>query len=314
MDIALADRAPTLAVKGIGYLAAETTDLDAAVEFYRRVLRLKFVGRDMLPACAAHVVLATDSGQLVVLTGNPNRPDLSETGVHQAYRVSPAARAAIASALASEGIDVKTYKEDPPAEQRDNFYFQAPCGNRIQLVVTDTATAPGVAGIDHAAVQVADMLRSEVFYTQELGLAVDHRVGWATADYVRARKWAAGEEDMAPGTRRLDKRYTVMVNRKVVPRANMQLFVRAGDATIGLYLANKHFQEPPEELPAGTPRIALATTRAQIDAAAQILAARRRIFAGPVSHPASAPIAASLYFRDVCGNFLELCAPRAEGN
>jgi catechol 2,3-dioxygenase-like lactoylglutathione lyase family enzyme len=311
---ALADLPNALTVNGIGYLAIEASDLDAAVEFYRRVLRLKFVGRDLLPACGAHVVLGMESGQLVTLTANPNRADLSDTGAHQAYRVSADARRTIAAALASESVEVKTYKEDRPAEENDNFYFQAPCGNRIQLVLTHQTNAPHVTGIDHVAIQVADMLLSEAFYTEELGFPVNHRVGWATADYVRARKWAAGEEDMAPGTRRLDKRYTVMVNRKVVPRANMQLFVRTGDATIGIYLANKHFQEPPEELPAGTPRIALATTRVQLDAAARILASRHRVFAGPVSHPLSAPIEASLYFRDVGGNFLELCVPRTGGS
>ncbi|MGE5537791.1 MAG: VOC family protein [Gemmatimonas sp.] len=312
MNLTLADRPSALDVSGIGYLVVEVTDIDAAVEFYRRVLRLDVVGRDILPGCGSHAVMKAGR-QLVVLARNPDRLDLRETGVHQAYRVSVAARDAIAASLASEGVEVKRYIEDRPAEERDNFYFFDPSGNRIQLVVSGQARAPGVDGIDHVTVLVADMLRAEDFYLNELGLAEDHRVGWATADYVRARKWAAGEEDMAPGTRRLDKRYTVMVNRKVVPRCNMQLFVRAGDATIGVYLANQHFQEPPEELAVGTPRAALATTRAQLDRTAKALQAKGRVFSGPVTHPASAPIEASLYFRDTSGNFLELCVPRTNG-
>jgi catechol 2,3-dioxygenase-like lactoylglutathione lyase family enzyme len=312
MNVTLADRPSALDVAGIGYLVVQVGDLDDSVEFYRRALRLELVGRDVLPGCGTHAVLRAGR-QLVVLTSNPDRVDVRETGIHQAYRVSMPARDAIAAALASEGVEVKTYKEDRPSEERDNFYFFDPAGNRVQLVVSGQARATGVAGIDHVAVLVADMLRAEDFYLNELGLAEDHRVGWATADYVRARKWAAGEEDMAPGTRRLDKRYTVMVKQKVVPRCNMQLFVRAGDSVLGIYLANQHFQEPPEDLVVGTPRVAFAASRAQLDKTARALQGKGRVFSGPIAHPASAPIEASLYFRDLGGNFLELCVPRANG-
>lgn len=314
MDALTLERTSAIDVTGIAALTVEVGDLDRAVDFYARVLGLKMIGRDMLPACGTHAVLATASGQNVVLSLNPDRPDLRETGVHQAYRVSRDARAAITKVLIAEGIEIRTYKEDRPAEERDNFYICDPDDNRLQLVQTDAneaAPAAGLAGIDHAAVQVADMLWAEAFYVDALGLPVDHRVGWKTADYARARKWAAGEEDMAPGTRRLDQRYTVMVNRKTVPRANMQLFLGAGRGAIGVYLANKHFQEPPEEQLIGTPRIALAASgRAQLEAAARRLAFHRRPFAGPVIHPSSAPVEASLYFKDMGGNFFEVCVAR----
>jgi catechol 2,3-dioxygenase-like lactoylglutathione lyase family enzyme len=309
----VAERPSALDIKGIAYLAVEVVDLDRAVDFYGRVLGLELIGRDMLPFCGPHAALMTATGQWVVLTPNPARADLSETGVHQGYRVSAAARAAITRTLLAEAFEIKTYREDRPAEAKDNFYFFDPDGNRLQLVtVKDAASPTAISGIDHAAVQTADMMWAEAFYAEELGLPVDHRVGWNTADYVRARKWAAGEEDMAPGTRRLDQRYTVMVNRKTVPRANMQLYVRTGSGVLGVYLANKHFQEPPEEQLAGAPRIALAvTSRDRLDGAARLLASHRRSFEGPVIHPQSVPLVeASLYFKDSGGNFLELCVAR----
>ncbi len=43
---------------------------------------------------------------------------------------------------------------------------------------------------------------------------------------------------------------------------NVQLFVRAGDAVLGIYLADTHFQEPPEEDIVGLPRVALAVAPA----------------------------------------------------
>ena len=42
--------------------------------------------------------------------------------------------------------------------------------------------------------------------------------------------------------------------------------------------------------------------------AAAILSEAKIAAVGPVQHPAGSPIAASLYFRDPCGNFIELCS------
>jgi len=250
------------------------------------------------------------SGQILALVQAADAPDMRESGVHQAYRVSVAERTAIGARLAAKGVSVFTYKEDRPAEEADNFYVFDPAGNRVQLVAPAEAKGAGVLGIDHAAVQTADILWTEKFFGEQLGLAEDFRMGWQTADYVRARKWAAGEEDMAPGSRRLDQRYTVMVNRKTVPRCNMQLYYRAGDAILGLYLANKHFQESPEELAIGTPRIAFSATRAELDRMAPLIAATGKTCEGPVVHGKDSLLEASVYFRDGSGNFFELCTPR----
>lgn len=302
--------ARSLALEGIGFLAVPVLDLSAAREFYSD-LGFTEVGADVIPNCGAHVAFRAASGQLLALVVSPDAPDLRDTGVHQAYRVSGAERDAIGKRLAAKGASVFTYKEDRPGEDNDNFYIFDPSGNRVQLVaVQNSSNATGVLGIDHAAVQVADILWTEKFYADDLALPVDHRVGWKTADYVRARKWAAGEENMAPGTRRLDQRYTVMVNRKTVPRCNMQLFLRAGDAILGIYLANKHFQEPPEEQAIGTPRIAFAAKREELDRAAKLIAAAGKAVEGPVVHGKDCVLEASVYFRDPGGNFIELCTPR----
>lgn len=298
-----------LTVTGIAHLVVAVSDLAAAKEFYRD-LGFSELGSDVLPHCDSHLALRAASGQILALVPVGEMPDLRESGVHQAYRVSVAERAAIVARLAAKGATVFRYKEDRPDEEADNFYAFDPAGNRVQLVASSGATGAGVLGIDHAAVQTADILWTEKFYGEQLGLAEDFRMGWQTADYVRARKWAAGEEDMAPGSRRLDQRYTVMVNRKTVPRCNMQLYYRLGDAILGLYLANKHFQESPEELAIGTPRIAFAATRAELDRMAPLIAATGKTCEGPVVHGKDSPLEASVYFRDGSGNFFELCTPR----
>ncbi len=295
-----------LVIDDIGHLAVEVADLDRASPFWRDVLGLDAVGSDIWPDCGHHLVFRLPSGQSLILAQNASRPDLTDTGVHLALRVGAGFKDRIAGKLTGAGLKIHRYLEDRPAEVTDNFYFFDPDGNRIQLVDAEGA-AGTVTGIDHAGVQVADILWAEEFYTGVLGLSVEHRMGWNTADYVRARDWSEGKEDMAPGTRRLDKRYSVMVDRKSVPRANMQIFLGFGRATLAVFLANQHFQEPLEELMVGTPRVAFTTTVAGLDGAAKALEKHQIPHHGPVRHPPGAPVGRSLYFKDPGGNFLELC-------
>jgi catechol 2,3-dioxygenase-like lactoylglutathione lyase family enzyme len=233
--------------------------------------------------------------------------------VHQAYRIGLSDRDTLAKKLAACAVTVQTYEEDRPGEKHDNFYFYDPDGNRIQLVAAPAAAGVSgrIIGIDHAAIECHDLEWAEDFYVKRLGLAVDHRVGWRTEDYVRAKLWGEGKENMAPGTRRWDQRYTVMEQKRRLPRPNTQLFLRVGDAILGVYLATQHRQEPPEEQIVGTPRVGLrAPSRGVLTEAAELLRARRSPVEGPVDYHASASIAASLYFKDPGGNFLELCVLR----
>ena len=282
----------------------------AAEAFYSGILGAQPAGGDQLPGFADHRLMRLPSRQWLVLT-TPQGPDTRDTGVHHAYRVSAAARTAIAERLAANNIAVHTYNEDRTKEDGENFYFHDADGNRIQLVVSaNTAAKDGIAAIDHTALLVYDMLWAESYYGRDLKFAVESRVGVCTADHARARRWAAGEEAMAPGTRRIDKLYMPMGGQNEVVRANMQVYFAAGDSVFGLYLATKHQQEPPEEQIVGAPRTGFFVPRGDLDRIAAALAKRQRLFEGPVDHPASAPFAASLYCKDLSGNFLEFCAPR----
>lgn len=296
-----------LAAEGLSHLVVEVEDLSIA-EFYRDVLGFQEAGSDALPECGTSRALRAADGGLVVLAHRTDRPDLTATGVHQAYGVRPETRARIADVLAAHGIPVFSYKEDRPAEERDNFYFHDPAGNRIQLV-TSTAANGGPPALDHAGVQVANMWWAETFYTGTLACAVEHRVGWKTADYARAQLWAEGKEDMAPGTRRKDRRYSSMVNQRELPRVNLQIYLRIGEVPFAVYLANQHFQEPPEEALAGTPRTGFAVSEETLAQVCRRLDAERWPFRGPVAHGAG-PVAKSLYFKDPGGNFIELAVRR----
>ena len=296
---------------GISHIAIEVADLTRAKDFYR-LLGFDFAGDDRLPECGRNAMFRTASGQGVLLCESSQPRSLPETGVHQAYRISPTDRDSLAQDLANYDVAVHDYEEDRPSEKGDNFYFYDPDGNRIQLVAS-TASAAAHAkmlAIDHAAIECHDLEWAEEFYVKKLGLTVDHRVGWRTDDYVRAKLWGEGKENMAPGTRRWDQRYTVMEQKRRLPRPNTHFFVRLGDQVLGIYLATQHRQEPPEEQVVGTPRIGLRADRRAILEITKLLAANRTPIQGPVEHPDGAPIAASLYVRDPGGNFLEICVPR----
>jgi catechol-2,3-dioxygenase len=299
-----------LKIEALGFVTVAAGDVRAARGFYHDILGAQDAGADLLPGFGAHAALRLPSRQLIVVTA-PHGPDTRNTGVHHAYRVSPSARAAIARRLQERGVAVETYKEDRSREEADNFFFHDPDGNRIQLVLAGKAkAADGADAVDHTAVLEYDMLWAESYYGRDLGFAVESRVGVRTADHSRARSWADGEEAMAPGTRRIDKLYMTMGGRNEVARANMQVYFHAGDSVFGIYLATKHQQEPPEEQVVGSPRTAFITARTNLDLVAAILERRRRIFEGPVAHPPSAPFSASLYCKDLSGNFLEFCALR----
>ncbi len=306
-----------LAAKHISHIVVEVADLGRARGFYGDILGFSAAGADGWPDCdGRHFVFGTAGGQSLILAETVRPRAFPDSGVHQAYRAGAEDIAAISSRLGDAGVEIFTYKEDRPAEAADNLYVQDPDGNRIQFVVAGDDGSPGdqtgaVQGIDHAAVSATDLEWEEDFYVNVLGLGVEFRVGWNTADYVRAQLWAEGKEDMAPGTRRWDERYRDIPGRdpadgRAVARPNTHFFVTFGSSVLGVFLANRFDQEPPEDLLIGTPRIAFAADEAGLDAAAKLLDERGRRFHGPVSHGTGAPVARSLYFKDPCGNFLEL--------
>jgi catechol 2,3-dioxygenase-like lactoylglutathione lyase family enzyme len=301
-----------LTLRAISHLVIEVANLDRARSFYAD--RLGFAPMSDWPV-DGELCLRCLSGQWLVLKQSATPRTFAETGVHQAYGASPVAIAGIVNALSAAAIPVHRYHEDRPAERDDNCYFADPDGNRIQLVRRETTVGPGVCTIDHAAVLASDMEWAEDFYRDRLGLPVEHRVGVNTDDYVRARLWGEGKDDVAPGTRRWDERYRDIPGGKPgqgrrVPRPNMQMYLRTGNSVFGIYLATAHAQEPPPDLAMGSPRTGFAVDRAELDRARELMLDANVTVKGPVEHGAKSPIAASLYLRDPCGTFIELCVPR----
>jgi catechol 2,3-dioxygenase-like lactoylglutathione lyase family enzyme len=294
------------AVEGISHLAVAVFDPEAARDFYCEVLGFDEVAGGVLPGCGEHALIRAASGQLVALCRNAWRTG-AESAVHNAYRVSPQQRDAIIERLRHRGVALHGYLEDRPREAEDGFYFADPDGNRIQLVARADAAPSCIAAIDHAALQTIDIEWEEKLYIRIAGLGIEHVVGWRTEDHQRAKLWGEGKEEMMPGARRWDKRYTIRAGEPPkIARPNMQLYLEAGRDALAIYLASEHYRIQPADQVIGTPRLALKVVR-PLDEVAQKLAKFGRDVAGPIEHPANAWVRSSVYCRDIGGNFLEFC-------
>jgi catechol 2,3-dioxygenase-like lactoylglutathione lyase family enzyme len=284
-------------IQGLSHLVVTVGDLDAAEAFYRDGLGMTFLGRDAAGEDAPHAVLSAGDGK-VFLVAEADRLDLSATGVHQAYRISTQGRAQVADRLAVLGFKVETYVEDRAAEVADNFYVIDPAGNRVQLVIDD-GDGDAVAGIDHACVQHYDMQWAQAFYGTVLGLAREDATGFKSKDYFRARDWGDDKINMAPGCCRLIRYYReVPGQNRMQPRPNLQMYFRAGDSVMGVYLAMEDYAEPPEEQLTGVPRTAFRVALGGLEQIAAALEAAGRPF---IFTKGSGPILC----RDTGGNFVE---------
>ena len=239
-------------IQGLGYLAVEVSDLDAARAFYTDGLGLEPRGLDRWPGTGASAHLSAGT-QHLFLVENRDKAAASDGGVHQAYRVPLAGREALVRRLDALGFTVARYSEERPAEAGDNFYVHDPSGNRVQLVGAGKESGDGggdgaVTGIDHASVEDYDMQWAEDFYGRLLGLPLDYRHGLRTEDYLRAQDWEAGRRDLAPGCCRMVRYYRAVAGQKrMQARPTLQLYFRAGGDFVGVYMAMDDYAEPPEE-------------------------------------------------------------------
>lgn len=295
-------------IEDIAHVVLEVANIDAAEAFYASLLGFAPAGRGLWPAAGACATstLQLPSGQHLVLAQAAPRNDPRAWAVHHAYAVSADLREHLAKALEAKGIAIHRFHEDRAEEAGDNFYFDDPSGNRVQLVVRPNASQ---TMIDHVALVTNNILWAQEFYGAWLGLPVRHHVGWKTQDYLDAK--ALGEAGMAaamPGGRYWNERYSQFEKERKALRPCAQLYFSVGaQASLAVYLSPKRYQAPPDTAIRGTPTLGLrvGVGLAQVAGA---LRGRGCAVEGPVRHGGSAPVAASLYVKDPGGNFLEFCA------
>jgi catechol 2,3-dioxygenase-like lactoylglutathione lyase family enzyme len=160
----------------------------------------------------------------------------------------------------------------------------------------------GPSRADRRAIPVSDLALAEEFYQDVLGpmlggYYVISRYPWTTMDLRRGRQLA----------RLLARRD----GEDLVGRTLHYTRVVVGRTHLILYLTDDDVQEPPADLHRGIPRVAIAVTDEQIEDAMHRFETRGIPFEGPIAQPEACPAARSVYLKDPCGNFLELCVPRS---
>ncbi len=287
-------------VEAIGGIVVEVQDLSAARGFYSRILA-DVPGRwDDGERSLAFVA----AGQRITFVAKARPRTLADAGRHVGYRVASARLSALADELKNTGHEVSWWREDHPEEKRISPYVRDPSGNLVQLVPADRCDAP----IHHVTLTVHDLELGEFLFADALGGEVDYYHSWRTEDILEAKVWMDGDDPCAPWTRAA--RYG-RLNHRVSARPIPQLFARYGESLLGLVVASKHIQEPPEGVLKGTPRVVLRTRQPAGEVSAQLAATD--VSTGLVPHNVvgvpSRRKHGVVFIRDRSGNFVEIeCA------
>lgn len=228
----------------------EVSDLDASRRFYETIFR------DAEGAWAEFrgSLRYTCGEQHVEFVRRRNPRGYAVVGQHQAYRVPPARLRPIASEIEGQGHPVNWWTEDHPAERKPTAYVDDPDGNRVQLV--GAATGPF---IPHVAIVAHDLEEAEAFYTHGLGGESVYAHGFRSEDEWDADDWGTKRRNIpcAPWTRRAIESYRT---HTMGYHPTAQVFLRFGPTYVGLVLAGRHIQCPPEDTVRGAPRLVLHTS------------------------------------------------------
>lgn len=240
-------------------------------------------------------------GQRVELVRRERPRVLGWAGHHIALSIPARSVDVLADELRAAGHTVSWWREDHPAERVPTAYASDPSGNLVQLV----AATDGAPLLSHVNIPVHDVELGEKFYRIVLGGQLDYYHGWRTEDNVEAKAWASGDDPCAPWTRvsRYAALYHVTMARPVV-----QVFLRLGEQRLGMVVATKHVQEPPEEVLRGTPSVILGTSKRAREVAA--LLRKLDVTTSEAVHVARGiPFKRerdTVYLRDRSGNFVQL--------
>lgn len=241
----------------------EVADLESTRNFYSRL----FEGRAGSWTNSASVLRFECGRQHLEFVRGDGRKLPPEAGRHHAYCVKRERLPGLVKELAGSGVEVHRWREDDPHEREVSVYLEDPSGNLVQLLPSDD---DGVL-LDHVAVAVHDLEPAEVFYAKVIGGRVGYYHGRKMDDFVEAEAWGEGRDPCAPWTRlAVEKRIPDERERRKIPRPNQQVFVRYGEASLGIILTREHYQEPPEEMRRGTPCVIFRTSASLREATARL--------------------------------------------
>lgn len=153
-------------IEGLSHLTFHVTDLARSEEFYRDVMGLEPVGRDLVVDDGPTSLFRSASGHLVVLVEvasvEPFRG--KTTSIHHAWYLTPEQHAAAVARLKAQGFPIGDTREAMRAMGQKSFDLYDPDGHRFQIQTVGpeayTILKPAVGKVDCG--NVADYAVGEV--------------------------------------------------------------------------------------------------------------------------------------------------------
>lgn len=122
-------------IEGFSHLVLEVADVDRAEAFYRDVLGLDPVGRDLLNEPAPHAVLRMNTGQLVVLlkVDKPEPRRENTSSIHHAFLLTMEQYKAAQERFKAAGFDISDTREQFRARGEYSMDIYDPDDHRWQV-------------------------------------------------------------------------------------------------------------------------------------------------------------------------------------
>ncbi len=122
-------------VEGLSHLTIHVTDLDRSEDFYRDIMGLEPMGRDLVADDGPTSLFRTQSGHLVVLVEVPSVEPFrgKTTSIHHAWYLTPEQHAAARARLNEKGFPIADTREAMRAMGQKSFDVFDPDGHRYQV-------------------------------------------------------------------------------------------------------------------------------------------------------------------------------------
>ncbi|HLY65005.1 MAG TPA: VOC family protein, partial [Chloroflexota bacterium] len=121
------------ALERFSHLVVGVTDLDVSEAWYRDVVGLELVGRNLTAEPSPHSVLRTNTGQMVILVVSKNFQRPPRNSRHQAFLMTPNAYIRAYERLTTMGLTVADTHEGHRALGNYSIDLLDPDGHRYQL-------------------------------------------------------------------------------------------------------------------------------------------------------------------------------------
>lgn len=139
-------------IRGFSHLVIEVTDLDRSEAWYRDLIGLDVLGRNLTAEDRPHSVLELNSGQLWILVQSDSVTTQRKSGMHHAFMMTPNQYRRMMERVLATGYDLVDIRAQFRARGEYSINIQDPDGHGIQIQCNSPeaweSIKPGVGVVD----------------------------------------------------------------------------------------------------------------------------------------------------------------------